>query len=67
MICFAFKQLVELETIRPSDMILITKNSSQTYYPNKMRTKLDKRPRTVFVTGLQPNDVTGFRAMLSVC
>ncbi|CAH8453473.1 unnamed protein product [Heterobilharzia americana] len=65
------RQIVELETVRPSDMIIAQNTSScapidTSTYPNRTQTKLDKRPRTLYITGIEPDDVDNFQNALSL-
>lgn len=57
------RQLVNLETIRPSDLAAI---DSQTALANRPHTKLDNRPRVIYVTGHLLEDVEPFRHALHV-
>ncbi|VDK32733.1 unnamed protein product [Dibothriocephalus latus] len=57
-----FFQLVDLETVRPRD--LATLNASG--LPIRGQTKLDKRPRSLYVTGHSIYDVEDFRQALSL-
>ncbi|CAH8821352.1 unnamed protein product [Trichobilharzia szidati] len=65
------RQLVELETIRPSD-ILAPQTAAGfaaadgSVYPNRTQTKLDKRPRTLYITGIEADDVENFQNALSM-
>ncbi|CAH8466512.1 unnamed protein product [Schistosoma turkestanicum] len=64
------RQLVDLETVRPSDMFSSQNLSGCTLgdnstYPNRTQTKLDKRPRTLYITGIEPDDVENFHNALS--
>ncbi|CAH8475599.1 unnamed protein product [Schistosoma margrebowiei] len=65
------RQLVDLETVRPSDMFLSQNTSGcapgdNSTYPNRTQTKLDKRPRTLYITGIEPDDVENFQNALSL-
>ncbi|CAH8471483.1 unnamed protein product [Schistosoma intercalatum] len=65
------RQLVDLETVRPSDMFLSQNTSGcasgdNSAYPNRTQTKLDKRPRTLYITGIEPDDVENFQNALSL-
>ncbi|VDO04849.1 unnamed protein product [Rodentolepis nana] len=55
------RQLVDLETIRPSDLAAI---DSQSALANRPHTKLDNRPRVIYVTGHTLGDVEAFRRAL---
>ncbi len=57
-------QLVNLETIRPSDLAAL--NAVPGGLPTRNMTKLDKRPRALFVTGHSVYDVEDFRQALAV-
>ncbi|CAH8567410.1 unnamed protein product [Dicrocoelium dendriticum] len=66
------RQLVELETVRPSDL---TASANETgsgtvdpneFYPSRTQTKLDKRPRTLFVSGLLSEDLGDFQNALAL-
>ncbi|CAH8451230.1 unnamed protein product [Schistosoma rodhaini] len=65
------RQLVDLETVRPSDMFLSQNTSGcapgdNAAYPNRTQTKLDKRPRTLYITGIESDDVENFQNALSL-
>ncbi|VEL06895.1 unnamed protein product [Protopolystoma xenopodis] len=52
------RQLVNLETIKLSDLAAATFGSVR--LPGRVQTKLDKRPRTLYITGLAPKDTDAF-------
>ena len=52
-----------METIRPSDLAAIHAPTSLSI---RGQTKLDKRPRVLYVTGLNTYDVEDFRQALAV-
>ncbi|VUZ48145.1 unnamed protein product [Hymenolepis diminuta] len=58
------RQLVDLETIRPSDLAAI---DSQSTLATRPHTKLDNRPRVIYVTGHTLDDVEAFRRALHNC
>ncbi|KAA3674544.1 uncharacterized protein DEA37_0011180 [Paragonimus westermani] len=66
------RQLVELETVRPSDFAAASQGCADSIdqtdllFPCRSQTKLDKRPRTVFVSGLAQQDVTEFPRALAL-
>ncbi|KAM7535342.1 hypothetical protein Aperf_G00000089605 [Anoplocephala perfoliata] len=55
------RQLVDLETIRPSDLASL---NSPSVLSNRNHTKLDNRPRIIYVTGHALSDVEDFRRAL---
>nr|VZI39727.1 unnamed protein product [Spirometra erinaceieuropaei] len=57
----SYFQLVDLETVRPSDLASL----NATGLPIRGQTKLDKRPRSLYVTGHSVYDVEDFRQALS--
>uniref|UniRef100_A0A5K3FDZ1 C3H1-type domain-containing protein n=1 Tax=Mesocestoides corti TaxID=53468 RepID=A0A5K3FDZ1_MESCO len=57
------RKLVNLETIRPSDLAAINASSG---LPVRGQTKLDKRPRVLYVTGHSTYDVEDFRQALAL-
>ncbi|KAG5448420.1 RNA-binding protein 26 [Clonorchis sinensis] len=64
------RQLVQLETVRPSDISAASAltdpaDGSGSLY-SRNQTKLDKRPRTLFVSGLTLDDVEDFQKALSL-
>lgn len=66
------RQLVELETVRPSDLTASTNEiglgavDPNDFYPSRTQTKLDKRPRTLFVSGLLSEDLGDFQNALAL-
>ncbi|TNN09687.1 RNA-binding protein [Schistosoma japonicum] len=65
------RQLVDLETVRLSDMFMsqntsVCASGDNSVYPNRTQTKLDKRPRTLYITGIEPDDVENFQSALSL-
>ncbi|THD20756.1 RNA-binding protein 26 [Fasciola hepatica] len=60
------RQLVSLETVRPSDFYGAPGDPFGLNYPCRTQTKLDKRPRTLFVSGLAHSDVDDFQRALSI-
>ncbi|KAL7061083.1 hypothetical protein AAHC03_09732 [Spirometra sp. Aus1] len=56
------RKLVDLETVRPSDLASL----NATGLPIRGQTKLDKRPRSLYVTGHSVYDVEDFRQALSM-
>lgn len=56
-------KLVDLETIRPSDLAALNAATSLSI---RGQTKLDKRPRVLYVTGHSTYDVEDFRQALAV-
>ncbi|KAL5108487.1 Zinc finger protein swm [Taenia crassiceps] len=57
------RRLVDLETIRPSDLAALNVASSLSI---RGQTKLDKRPRVLYVTGHSTYDVEDFRQALAM-
>ncbi|KAL5964474.1 Zinc finger protein swm [Taenia solium] len=57
------RRLVDLETIRPSDLAALNAATSLSI---RGQTKLDKRPRVLYVTGHSTYDVEDFRQALAV-
>ncbi|VDM31006.1 unnamed protein product [Hydatigera taeniaeformis] len=57
------RKLVDLETIRPSDLAALNAATSLSI---RGHTKLDKRPRVLYVTGHSAYDVEDFRHALAV-
>lgn len=57
------RKLVDLETIRPSDLAALNAAASLSI---RGQTKLDKRPRVLYVTGHSTYDVEDFRQALAM-
>ncbi|CAL8071828.1 unnamed protein product [Calicophoron daubneyi] len=71
------RQLVNLETIRPADFVAAANGMNaggltdlrdplSSIFPSRTQTKLDKRPRTLFITGLSTEDVDDFQRALAL-